>query len=175
MKTTKAYILTVLSQLLSTCSLTVFAILPDNPTTLSLPNGAQNLNTASNQTQPPSLNALPSNPFDYQVPSSDITVHFFGYGTNLPASYVALCLLQAANTATTYIGQDESMGTEKYQYTSGTVRLGLYPSISKDLTWGKWAAAIRGITYFITRYEVMRMRFYIFEGTFTIGSGEITG
>ena len=116
---------------------------------------------------------LPPNPFIYKIPQSSLTIRFQDYLQPLPATNVALCLLQASNEVTMHGCSDQLIGPPAFQTNSGPVSLKLSPATGEELTWHGWGETIRGLTYFVTTYGSLDMDFYVIEDGWTISGGSL--
>ena len=107
--------------------------------------------------------SLPPQPYDYDVPNSDISLRFTNFGL-LPLSELdtAWCLLDASALAIIHWGLEEPIGPIILVAMYGDVVMHLVST--NDITWYQWATAIRGITDFVDRYEAVRMDFTIQTG-----------
>lgn len=133
---------------------------------VQLPQDLKHTGTALN-----TRSVLPPNPFIYKIPQSPLTIRFQDYLQPLPATNVALCLLQASNEVTMHGCSDQPIGPTAFQTNSGPVSLKLSPDTTEGLTWYGWGETIRGLTYFVTTYGSLDMDFYVIEDGWTVSGG----
>ena len=109
--------------------------------------------------------SLPPSPWIYNVPDSDITMFFSDFGPALSELDAIWCLLDTETVTILHWGQQTPIGPLFLVTKSGDVELQL--RATNDITWYQWATAIRGLTYFVDRYEAVNMYFNI-----QIGQGD---
>ena len=117
--------------------------------------------------------ALPSDPVEFRIPSSNQLIRYSHYGRQLPRADVLSCLVQAASDVIRELnnGRNKWISQAELQKSSNSVYLILHPG--NEMTWGMWGTTLRGLADFVERWEFRDLDFEIREFGLTglVGSG----